>query len=118
MRSNERQRTEAGTALVAKLFRGFADPSRLAIVQALAEDERLTVGEIVDRSALSQSNASNHLACLRECGLVTAEQRGRHVFYELADERVHELLYLAESLMGDIGLNIFACTRYGSLKGE
>ena len=44
----------------AKLFRGFADPSRLAILDALCEAP-LAVHEIVTRTELSQSNVSNHL---------------------------------------------------------
>ncbi len=55
--------------LQAKLFRGFADPSRLSVLVALREGP-LTVGEIVEATGLSQSNASNHLGCLRDCGLV------------------------------------------------
>ena len=51
--------------LKAKLFRGFADPSRLAILEALRSTP-LNVGEIVVATGLSQSNISNHLCCLRD----------------------------------------------------
>ena len=64
-------------ALQAKLFRGFADPSRLSIMETLRDGE-MTVTEIVETTGLGQSNISNHLACLRDCGLVTAEQEGRY----------------------------------------
>ncbi|MDW8234953.1 MAG: metalloregulator ArsR/SmtB family transcription factor, partial [Roseiflexaceae bacterium] len=73
--------------LQAKLFRGFADPSRLAILEAL-RDGALTVSEIVQITGLTQSNVSNHLGCLRDCGLVTATPQGRFVYYELSDKRV------------------------------
>lgn len=56
-------------ALKAKLFRGFADPSRLAIVEALRSGS-MTVTEVVAATGLTQSNTSNHLSCLRDCGLV------------------------------------------------
>ena len=46
----------------AKLFRGFADPSRLAILGALC-NEPLAVHELVERTELSQPNVSNHLRC-------------------------------------------------------
>ena len=82
--------------LQAKLFRGFGDPSRLAILEAL-RDGPLTVGEIVQATGLSQSNVSNHLGCLRDCGLVTSEQNWRYVTYQLSDDRVGDLLALAES---------------------
>ncbi len=73
--------------LQAKLFRGFADPSRLAILEALRRGP-LTVTEVVQATGLTQSNVSNHLGCLRDCGLVASEQKGRYVRYRLSDERV------------------------------
>lgn len=97
--------------LQAKLFRGFGDPSRLSILVALRPGP-LTVTEILQKTGLSQSNASNHLACLRDCGLVTAEQEGRYVTYHLSDDRVGELLELAESLLSDVARGVYECTRY------
>jgi DNA-binding transcriptional ArsR family regulator len=97
--------------LQAKLFRGFADPSRLSVLLAL-RDGPLTVGEIVAATGLSQSNASNHLACLRDCGLVVAEPEGRYVTYHLSDDRVGELLELAETLLADVARGVYECTRY------
>lgn len=64
----------------AKLFRGFSDPTRLAILETLREGP-LSVGEIVNTTALTQSNVSNHLSCLKDCGLVVSEKRGRYVHY-------------------------------------
>jgi DNA-binding transcriptional ArsR family regulator len=101
-----------GLALKAKLFRGFADPSRLAILEALREGPR-AVGEIVNTTGLSQPNASNHLACLKDCGLVMSEKRGKYVHYQLSDPRVGELLTLAEALLADVAQGVYACTRYG-----
>ena len=102
--------------LQAKLFRGFADPSRLSVLVAL-RDGPLTVGEIVGATGLSQSNASNHLGCLRDCGLVVAEQEGRYVTYHLSDDRVGELLRLAETLLADVAKGVYECTRYNVRKG-
>lgn len=103
----------AALALRAKLFRGFADPSRLAILDAL-RDGPLTVGDIVEAVSLSQSNTSNHLACLFECGLVTREQRGKFVAYSLSDERVAALLEMADGVLADVAEGVYACTRYGA----
>jgi DNA-binding transcriptional ArsR family regulator len=100
-------------ALKAKLFRGFSDPSRLAILHALRAGPQ-TVSEIVETSALSQPNVSNHLACLRDCGLVSAEQKGRYVSYRLSDERVARLLALADELLADVASGVYLCTRYQS----
>ncbi|MBI4760203.1 MAG: ArsR/SmtB family transcription factor [Chloroflexota bacterium] len=95
----------------AKLFRGFADPSRLSILETL-RDGAATVSEIVEATGLSQSNVSNHLACLRDCGLVTAHQQGRFVYYELSDPRVGQLLTLADQLLADVAKGVYECTRY------
>ncbi len=96
-------------ALQAKLFRGFADPSRLSIMETLRDGE-MTVTEIVESTGLSQSNISNHLACLRDCGLVAAEQDGRYVRYRLSDPRVEKLLALADELLGDVAKGVYECT--------
>lgn len=95
----------------ARLFRGFSDPSRLKILESLRAGE-LTVGTIVEQTGLSQSNVSNHLSCLRDCGLVAAEQRGKFVAYRLSDPRVNELLTLAETLLADVARGVYECTRY------
>jgi DNA-binding transcriptional ArsR family regulator len=97
--------------LQAKLFRGFSDPSRLSILNELRTGER-TVTEIVDRTGLTQPNTSNHLGCLRDCGLVTAEQRGRYVSYQLSDPRVATLLELADELLADVARGVYECIYY------
>jgi DNA-binding transcriptional ArsR family regulator len=101
------------SALRAKLFRGFADPSRLSILEALRGGPT-TVSSIVEATGLSQSNVSNHLSCLRDCGLVVSVQQGRYVSYELSDPRVTGLLELAEQLLAEVARGVYACTRYNS----
>lgn len=97
--------------LKAKLFRGLADASRLAILEVLRDGER-TVSEVVAATGLSQPNASGHLACLRDCGLVSSRQEGRFVYYALADPRVADVLRSVEEILGDVAARIYACTRY------
>ena len=103
--------------LRAKLFRGFADPSRLSILEALRSGP-LTVTEIVAATGLSQSNVSNHLGCLRDCGLVTYQQQGRYVRYQLSDPRVAALLRLADELLADVAKGVYECTRYAVPEGS
>lgn len=98
-------------ALKAKLFRGFSDPSRLSILEALREEAR-SVSEIVEITGLSQPNASNHLACLLDCGLVDREQRGRFAYYRLADPRVGRLLATADEILTDVARGVYVCPRY------
>lgn len=97
----------------AKLFRGFSDPSRLSILETL-RNGAVTVSEIVEETGLSQSNVSNHLGCLRDCGLVVAEQQGRFVYYELSDKRVGQLLTLSDELLADVAKGVYECTRYNA----
>jgi ArsR family transcriptional regulator len=75
------------------LFRGFADPTRLRILNALAAGE-LCVGDIVDVLGLPQPTVSRHLAYLRRTGLVEATREWNVARYRLADPThpVHENL--------------------------
>lgn len=95
---------------MAKLCRGLSDPSRLSILEALRSGSR-SVGEIVAATGLTQSNVSNHLGCLYDCGLVRRDQEGRFVRYRLSDPRVETLLRLAEELLADAARGVLACTR-------
>ncbi len=104
-------RIQRSLGLTAKLFRGLGDMSRLRVLAAL-RDGPLTAGEIVTRTGLSQPNASMHLKCLGECGLVTWERDGRFVRYAIADKRVVKLLDRGEELLLHIGPLIAACPRY------
>ena len=97
--------------LKSKFFRGFADPTRLAILETLLDGEK-NVNEIVAALGISQPNASGHLACLRDCGLVTSEGRGKYTYYRLYDEKICDLLATAESILAQVGKGIYACTRY------
>ena len=66
--------------LKAKLFRGFGDVTRLSILEAILDEEK-TVTEISEELDHSQSNISNHLSCLFECGLVkTRREKTGFVF--------------------------------------
>ena len=97
--------------LKSKLFRGFSDPSRLSILEALRGGPR-SVGDIVETTGLTQPNVSNHLGCLLDCGLVSRDQRGRYVYYRLSDERVDGLLELADELLAEVAKGVYECTRY------
>ncbi len=103
--------TENTTALEAKLFRGFSDPSRLSVLKSLRCGEK-SVSQIVELTGHSQPNVSAHLSCLRDCGLVVSRQEGRSVYYTLADERLEEVFMLAEDILTRIVDRIYDCTRY------
>ncbi|MBS1723435.1 MAG: winged helix-turn-helix transcriptional regulator [Armatimonadetes bacterium] len=96
---------------MAKLFRGFGDGTRLAILDLLRSGER-NVREIGEATGQSQPNTSGHLACLRDCGLVVARPEGRTTYYSLADGDVEQMFRAAERIVGRIGGRICRCTRY------
>lgn len=54
--------------------------------------------DLAEAFGTSRANLSNHLTCLRDCGLVTASAEGRRVRYELADPRLGDALHLLASL--------------------
>lgn len=68
----------------AALLRALANEQRLLILCHLSEGER-SVGELNDRLPLSQSALSQHLAVLREGGIVATRREGQSVFYSLVD---------------------------------
>jgi DNA-binding transcriptional ArsR family regulator len=68
----------------AALLRALSNEQRLLILCHLSEGER-SVGELNDRLPLSQSALSQHLAVLREGGVVATRREGQSVLYSLAD---------------------------------
>ncbi len=98
-------------ALKAKLFRGFADPTRLAILEALLDGEK-SVGDIAQETENSSANVSAHLACLTGCGLVRSEKRGKYVYYRVQERRVRDLIKVAEQILAHVSQQVYECTRY------
>lgn len=69
----------------------LADPTRRRILLALREGPAYPA-DLADALATGRTNISNHLACLRGCGLVRAAREGRQVRYELASPRLAHAL--------------------------
>ena len=102
---------QSNVGLQAKLFRGLADLSRLAILEALRDGPR-NVSEVVEATELSQPNASMHLECLRCCGLVERERKGRYVYYRIRSRKLHQLLAAAGRVLVEAAEQIASCARY------
>jgi len=96
------------TDIMAKYFRGFGEPTRLRILELLADGER-AVGELVELTGEPQPKVSNHLACLRWCGFVESRHEHRTIFYRVADPRVLRMVELARSLLEDNAEHVAAC---------
>ena len=67
-----------------RIGRALADPTRARILLSLL-DAPSYPAELAQSLDLTRSNVSNHLACLRDCGIVVAEPEGRKTRYEIAD---------------------------------
>jgi DNA-binding transcriptional ArsR family regulator len=76
-----------------EIFQALANPTRIAILDELRGGE-LTVGDIVNRLNLEQSNLSQHLAILRARQIVLARKSGNQVFYSVRDRLIFKLLDL------------------------
>ena len=78
-----------------RVGKALADPTRCAILVCLLDGSHYPT-ELAALLGLTKANVSNHLACLRGCGLVVATPEGRRVRYQLADDRLaHALTDLA-----------------------
>ena len=106
------QQTDTSDAVA--LFRGLADPVRLAIVRYLARHGEHKVTELVEHIGLAQSTVSDHLACLRGCGLVRVRPEGRSSYYSLARPELINLLRSAEGLLAATGHQVALCSAYGT----
>jgi DNA-binding transcriptional ArsR family regulator len=75
---------------LAEIFKVLSDPTRVRIVAALAQEAHC-VHELADRLGMSQSAISHQLATLRAMRVVAFTREGRHVYYTLDDDHVHDL---------------------------
>ena len=86
--------------LHASVCKGLADPKRLLILDALRNAEK-SVSEICELAELPQSNISQHLAVLREKGLVVTRREGQRVYYAVSSDRINKALDLLLEVMRD-----------------
>lgn len=81
----------------AALLRQLANANRLMIVCSLM-DREMSVGELNDAVPLSQSALSQHLANLREAGLVTTRRDGQTIFYSLRGDQARQIVALLKDI--------------------
>lgn len=103
--------------VLAAFFQGLSDPTRVRILELLAERPR-TVSELVVALGLAQGRVSSHLSCLRWCGYVEARVEGRYNRYRLVDERVREILRLGEAIVRDNAARLSSCLVLGTERVE
>ncbi|MFB7032432.1 MULTISPECIES: ArsR/SmtB family transcription factor [unclassified Streptomyces] len=85
--------------VLTRFGRALADPIRCRVLLALREAPAYPA-DLAEALEVSRTRLSNHLACLRDCGLVVASPDGRRTRYELADERLgHALDHLLAAVV-------------------
>jgi DNA-binding transcriptional ArsR family regulator len=104
---------EDETLAAVSLFHSLADSTRLAILQRLGSGEA-RVRDLVQELGLAQSTTSEHIACLRDCGLVVGRSEGRQTFYALARPELVDVLSAAEQLLEATGYKVDLCSTYGT----
>jgi len=88
-------RKHAGEAV--SMMRALSHEARLLVLCELVAGER-TAGELVERSGLSQSALSQHLAKLRDEGLVRTRRESQSIFYSIADPKAAQFLGVLHDL--------------------
>jgi DNA-binding transcriptional ArsR family regulator len=91
--------------VLARFGRALADPIRCRLLLALRQAPAHP-SDLADELGISRSRLSNHLACLRDCGLVVAVPVGRRTRYELADPRLGHALDDLQSAIVAVGSGI------------
>lgn len=76
---------------VAKVLKMLGHPDRLLVLCYLSEGE-LSAGELVDRSTLSFSAFSQHLAMMRKSGLIQTRREGQNIYYSIKDPSILKIL--------------------------
>ncbi|MDP2710583.1 MAG: metalloregulator ArsR/SmtB family transcription factor [Solirubrobacteraceae bacterium] len=82
----------------ARLFRVLGHPVRIRILELLSEGER-TVGDLQAELQVDSSGTSQHLATLRQQGVVESRRAGTSVYYRVRDPRVSQLLAVAKQIL-------------------
>ncbi|NOU70239.1 metalloregulator ArsR/SmtB family transcription factor [Paenibacillus sp. LMG 31458] len=92
----------------AKFIRGFSDKTRLQILECIKDKEK-PVSQIVDEIQGNQSNISQHLACLKGCGIIVGRQEGKYVYYSLSNEKIKDMLHMFDTVLSLVHDGVTKC---------
>jgi DNA-binding transcriptional ArsR family regulator len=84
--------------LQSEICKTLADPKRLMILHELRGGE-MSVGQIVSSLGLPQSNVSQHLAIMRERGIVNTRREGTSIYYSLSSPKIGEACDLVQQVL-------------------
>jgi DNA-binding transcriptional ArsR family regulator len=100
--------------LHARICKAIADPKRLMIITELRNGP-MTVNDLADALEMSQSNTSQHLAVLRDRGVVQADKDGLNVIYSLRSKKVVKAIDLLREFMAE---ELNGTTKLGKAAGK
>ncbi|MEJ2770989.1 MULTISPECIES: ArsR/SmtB family transcription factor [unclassified Stygiolobus] len=95
--------------VMASFFSALSDRTRLMIVLYLMEKGSASVQDLSEGLGKSQSLISHHLACLKNCGVVRVEKKGKYSYYYIADEEVKKIITMAINHAIQYGKSIMSC---------
>lgn len=110
MSAGHRAMKDALYAQFARIGHAVSTPRRIELLDLLAQGER-TVADLAEEIATPIKNTSAHLRALRAAGLVGTRRQGPHVFYRLADQRVHDFIHQLQELARDRFAEVERVTR-------
>lgn len=84
--------------LHANVCKGLGDPKRLMLIDALRDGER-SVTELTEALEIPQANVSQHLAILRDKGLVRTRKEAQKVYYTLTSQKIVQAMDLMRDVM-------------------
>ncbi|MER2047204.1 MAG: metalloregulator ArsR/SmtB family transcription factor [Solibacillus sp.] len=93
-----------------KLIHGFSNKTRIQILESIKAKEK-TVSQIVEEINGNQSNISQHLACLKGCGIIVGRNEGKYIYYSLRNQQISDLLSMFDAVLEDVENDISCCDR-------
>ena len=94
-----------------KFLQSFAHKIRIQILECIKDEEK-TVSQIVTDLEGNQSNISQHLACLRGCGLIVGRQEGKYIFYSISNQQVRDLLKMFDNVLETVQNDVACCENH------
>ncbi|NMH68351.1 helix-turn-helix transcriptional regulator [Bacillus sp. RO3] len=91
-----------------KFLQGFGHKLRIQILESIKEEEK-TVSQIVHELEGSQSSISQHISCLKGCGLIVGRQEGKYIYYSLRNQKVRDLLTMFDVVFEEVQKDVDPC---------
>jgi ArsR family transcriptional regulator len=83
----------------AELCKTLSNPKRLEILDILKEEQEICVNELAERLEIPKANTSQHLAVLRQAGVVSTRKDGINVYYSLRSQKITDACSLTRDIL-------------------